>query len=90
MKLTEKTELYAKGNRHFTGRYKNHSVDIRYIQYHPLIIENIIPFWCFYVENLKTNYVFSSIGNKLEFSTYQECVDAAIKYIDKSLKKKEI
>ena len=88
MKLTEKTKLYSRGNRHFTGRYKNHSVDISYIKYSPLI-ENIIPFWYFSCTNTKTDDSYNSLWNKLEFSTYQECVDAAIKYIDKSLKRKE-
>ena len=88
MKLTEKTKLYSRGNRHFTGRYKNHSVDISYIKCNPLI-ENIIPFWYFSCTNTKTDDSYNSLWNKLEFSTYQECVDAAIKYIDKSLKRKE-
>ena len=88
MKLTEKTKLYSRGNKHFTGRYKNHSVGINYVKYNPLI-ENIIPFWYFSCTNTKTDDSYNSLWNKLEFSTYQECVDAAIKYIDKSLKRKE-
>lgn len=88
MKLTEKTKLYSRGNRHFTGRYKNHSVDISYIKYSPLI-ENLMPFWYFSCTNTKTDYSYNSLFDKLDFKTQQECVDAVIKYIDESLKRKE-
>ena len=88
MKLTEKTKLYSRGNRHFTGRYKNHSVDISYIKYSPLI-ENLMPFWYFSCTNTKTDYSYNSLFDKLDFKTQQECVDAVIKYIDESLKPKE-
>ena len=88
MKLTEKTKLYSRGNRHFTGRYKNHSVDISYIKYSPLI-ENLMPFWYFSCTITKTDYSYNSLFDKLDFKTQQECVDAVIKYIDESLKRKE-
>ena len=88
MKLTEKTKLYSRGNKHFTGRYKNHSVDISYIKYSPLI-ENLMPFWYFSCTNTKTDYSYNSLFDKLDFKTQQECVDAVIKYIDESLKRKE-
>lgn len=88
MKLTEKTELYAKGNKHFTGRYKNHSVDVRYIQYNPLAVENIIPFWYFCCTNIKTDNSYNSLCDKIKFKTKEECVDVAIKYVDESLKNK--
>ena len=88
MKLTEKTELYARGNRHFTGRYKNHSVDIKYIEHNPFF-ENLTPYWYFSSTNTKTDDSYNSLCDKLKFKTQQECVDAFIKYIDESLKKKE-
>ena len=87
MKLTEKTKLYSRGNRHFTGKYKNHSVDISYIKYSPLI-ENLMPFWYFSCTNTKTDYSYNSLFDKLDFKTQQECVDAVIKYIDESSQKK--
>ena len=88
MKLTEKTKLYSRENRHFTGRYKNHSVDINYVKYNPLI-ENLMPYWYFSCTNTKTDDSYSSLWNKLKFKTQHECVDAAIKYINESLKRKE-
>ena len=88
MKLTEKTKLYSRENRHFTGRYKNHSVDINYVKYNPLI-ENLMPYWYFSCTNTKTDYSYNSLFDKLDFKTQQECVDAVIKYIDESLKRKE-
>lgn len=87
MKLTEKTELYAKGNKHFTGRYKNHSVDIQYIECNPLVAENIIPFWFFCCTNTKTDNSYNSLCDKLKFKTQQECVDAVIKYINENINK---
>ena len=89
MKLTEKTELYSKGNKHFTGRYKNHSVDISYIEYNPLI-ENLIPYWYFSCTNIKIDDSYNSLCDKIKFTTQEGCVDAAIKYINESLKKKEV
>ena len=87
MKLTEKTKLYSRENRHFTGRYKSHSVDINYVKYNPLI-ENLMPYWYFSCTNTKTDDSYSSLWNKLKFKTQQECVDAAIKFIDESSQKK--
>ena len=88
MKLIEKTELYSRGNKHFTGRYKNHKIDIEYISYNPFV-ENLTHYWYFSCENLKTNNNYNSLCDKLKFKTQQECVDAATKYIDENLKPKE-
>lgn len=88
MKLTEKTELYSRGNKHLTGRYKNHSVDISYVEYSPFI-ENLTPYWYFSCTNTKTDDSYNSLCDKLKFKTQQECVDAVIKFIDESLKIKE-